>query len=271
MNKIIKKISYPFYKLATNIKMNIPYKQLGIKGCEMNRMRKEKGPLYTTLFGKKMKITNFFWYIHGLNEIFLDETYRFYSEKDTPLILDCGANIGLSTIYFKKLFPKSKIISFEADKNIAEILSSNLLSFGINDVKIVDKAVWTEDTILEFKSDGAVGGQIVKGEEGANKIKATRLKEYLNTEIDFLKIDIEGAEYDILMDCADRLINVKNIFIEYHSFLKNEQKLDEILLILKKSGFKYYIKEAWNNMPMPFVDNRKSHYDLQLNIFAYRL
>ncbi|NDV69040.1 FkbM family methyltransferase [Dysgonomonas sp. 25] len=268
----INKIIYPFYKFAVNIKTNKPYKKkLGINSSEMNRLRKESGPLSTFLFGKKIDITNFFWYIHGLNEIFLDETYRFHSKKETPLILDCGANVGLSAIYFKRLYPKAQVIAFEADQDIAKTLSSNLHSFGFDDVEIVSKAVWTANTTLEFMSDGAVGGQIVEGREGSTKIEAIRLRDYLEKEVDFLKIDIEGVEYDILKDCADKLINVKNLFIEYHSFLNNEQKLDEILLVLKKAGFKYYIKEAWNNMPMPFVDSHQSHYDLQLNIFAYRL
>ncbi|MFV0539037.1 MAG: FkbM family methyltransferase [Dysgonomonas sp.] len=247
------------------------YGPLGISHKEIKRLKKEQGEKKTSLLGKNISITNFFWYIHGLNEIFLDETYRFKSDKKSPLIIDCGANIGLSVIYFKRLYPDSEIIAFEADQNIADILASNLSNFGINDVKIESKAVWTANTILSFKSDGAVGGQIADDTEDTMKVEAIRLKDFLSSEVDFLKIDIEGVEYEVLKDCEDSLTNVKNIFIEYHSFLKNEQKLDEILHILKRAGFKYYIKEAWNNMPNPYIDSRKSHYDLQLNIFGYRL
>lgn len=247
------------------------YGPLGISQKEIKRLKKEQGEKKTSLFGKDISITNFFWYIHGLNEIFLDETYRFKSDKKSPLIIDCGANIGLSVIYFKRLYPESKVIAFEADQNIADILASNLGNFGIDDVKIESKAVWIANTILSFKSDGAVGGQIADDTEDTIKVDAIRLKDFLSSEVDFLKIDIEGVEYEILKDCENSLANVKNIFIEYHSFLKNEQKLDEILLILKQAGFKYYIKEAWNNMPNPYIDRRKSHYDLQLNIFGYRL
>lgn len=247
------------------------YTPLGITDKEIKRLKKEQGEKRTSLFGKNISITNFFWYIHGLNEIFLDETYRFKSDKKSPLIIDCGANIGLSVIYFKRLYPDSEIIAFEADQNIADTLASNLSNFGINDVKIEAKAVWTANTILSFKSDGAVGGQIADDTEDTIKVDAIRLKDFLSSDVDFLKIDIEGVEYEILKDCGDSLTNVKNIFIEYHSFLKNEQKLDEILLLLKQAGFKYYIKEAWNNMPNPYIDSRKSHYDLQLNIFGYRL
>lgn len=267
MMKIIKKV----LDRIADYRHNKIYRPLEIDNSEVVRLKRGLGKTETTLFNKKIEITNFFWYVHGLNEIFLEKTYQFNSKKENPLILDCGANIGLSAIFFKRLYPKAKVIAFEADTDIAKILKSNLHSFGFGDVEIVPKAVWTENTVLSFKSDGSVGGQISEEGEGTTKIDAVRLKDYLTSEIDFLKIDIEGVEYDVLIDCAENLVNVNNIFIEYHSFLKNEQKLDEILLILKKAGFKYYIKEAWNNMPVPYIDPRTSHYDLQLNIFGYRL
>lgn len=267
----MKKIFRRLYSIIADYKSNRAYKPLGVKNAEVRRLKRGSGSKRTTLFGVEIEITNFFWYLHGLNEIFLDKTYQFNSKNDTPVILDCGANIGLSAIFFKKLYPKANVIAFEADKEIAKTLASNLNAFGYNDVEVVAKAVWIENTTLEFKSDGSVGGQIVKDMPDSIKIEAVRLNDFLSSKVDFLKIDVEGVEYDLLKDCAANLINVDNIFIEYHSFLKDEQKLDEILLILKKAGFKYYIKEAWNNMPNPFTDSRKSHYDLQLNIFGYRL
>lgn len=268
---MIKKILKRIYRAVMNYKTDSSYMALDIRRSEARRLRKEKGSKKTSLYGKDIEITNFFWYRHGLNEIFLEQSYQFNSNKVNPIILDCGANTGLSVIFFKRLYPQAKITAFEADAEIANILQSNLHNFGYDDVTIIPKAVWTENTTLEFKSDGSVGGQIVQGGENTVKIEAIRLKEYLNTEVDFLKIDIEGVEYEVLKDCSENLVNVHNLFIEYHSFLKEEQMLDQILLMLKKAGFKYYIKEAWNNMPIPFVDNQKSHYDLQLNIFAYRL
>jgi len=88
-----------------------------------------------------------------------------------------------------------------------------------------------------------------------------------------LKIDIEGAEYEVLMDCRDSLLNVKNIFIEYHSFNISDQNLSEILQILQKNKFRYFIKSP-NNKDAPLI-NKKSKFnpamDLQLNIFGYKI
>src|SRR5687768_2021146 len=43
------------------------------------------------------------WFLHSVQEIFIDEVYRFRPSCANPLIIDCGANIGLSAIYFKGL------------------------------------------------------------------------------------------------------------------------------------------------------------------------
>ncbi len=88
--------------------------------------------------------------------------------------------------------------------------------------------------------------------------------------IDFLKIDIEGAEHKVIMDCAEELHRVDKMFIEYHSSPNSPQLLDEILKVVSNSGFRYYIKEASNNYSHPFIREKDVLYDLQLNIFCFR-
>jgi hypothetical protein len=89
--------------------------------------------------------------------------------------------------------------------------------------------------------------------------------------VDFLKLDIEGAEADVLEDCAPLLPIVCQLFIEYHSEPTKEQRLDRILSILRNAGFRVYLREAWDNLQYPFLPRRRRMvYDLQLNIFAYR-
>jgi hypothetical protein len=48
-------------------------------------------------------------------------------------------------------------------------------------------------------------------------------------EIDMLKLDIEGAEVDVIVDCLDRLHNIHNVLVEYHSFRWHKQRIDELL------------------------------------------
>ena len=212
-------------------------------------------------------------FIWQYKEIFVDGSYHFNCSAHIPIIFDCGANIGLSSLYFKKIFPRAIITAFEADPQIAEILDENLKNNDLHDVKIIKKAVWHEKGEIEFSTEGADGGSaFVEG----NKIKvgAVKLKDLLETagQIDFLKMDIEGAEVPVMMDCARSLLQVKNIFIEYHAYIGRPQELDIILKILSDAGFRYFLR-AEQDKKSPFVNRyfkNNKMMDLQTNIFAYR-
>lgn len=224
------------------------------------------------IFDKKIKMTDSFWYLHSLNELFIEQVYQFKSDKKNPYIIDCGSNIGLSILYFKKLFPEARVIGFEPDNDICAIAKSNLSQFAINDVDLQQKAVWINNEPLIFAKLGSLSGHFVdKESENTIKIETVRLKDYLQEPVDFLKIDIEGPEFDIIKDCKDDLKNVENIFVEYHSFAENPQMIGELLTYLKEAGFKLYIKEAWENMKNPYIEKKGPYFDLQLNIFGYRL
>ena len=146
-------------------------------------------------------------------------------------------------------------------------------SFGYNDVKIIQKALWNKEGEIIFSSEGADAGRLVDKREITDPItvEMTSLRGYLGRPVDFLKIDIEGAETVVIEDCADLLINVKNLFVEYHSFSDKEQKLDILLGILKKAGFRCYIYNFGVLSHHPF-EEKKTYLgmDTQLNIYACR-
>lgn len=231
---------------------------------------------WSELFGLKIKRINSYSYIHTIEGIFVEHLYRFSSSSDRPLVLDCGANIGLSTIYFKRLFPNARVVAFEPDAKIFSACRHNLDAFGFTDVELVNAAVWTSDGTLEFLPDNGLGGMVVESAASggqAYQVAAVDLKKYLTADVDFLKIDIEGSELAVLTDCSAHLPLVRNLFVEYHSRADRPQQLQELLAILTTAGFRYYIKHAWDYLTFPFVDHEKHRhvvYDLQLNIFAYR-
>lgn len=226
----------------------------------------------TLFLNRPFELTSPFWFMHGIDEIFIQEVYKYASYEQEPVILDCGANIGLSVIYFKRLYPKAKVIAFEPDPQIFSILSKNLAEYNYDDVEIVNAAVWNENATLTFESDGSVGGRIDSDKTTGNgiKVKSVRLRDYLTSHVDFLKIDIEGAEYEVLKDCKDLIGNVANLFIEYHVLPNQEQHLHDILDWVHAAGFKYYMREAWDNMKYPFMGDFKNLYQLQLNISCFK-
>jgi FkbM family methyltransferase len=189
-----------------------------------------------------------------------------------PEIIDCGANIGLSVIYLKQLFPDAKIIAFEPDGRNFDLLKRNVESFNLSDVEVRKEAVWIANGPVSFMSSGSMDSRIDNQPNTANPpVPGVRLKEYLNKKIDFLKIDIEGAEYQVLMDIGEDLKNAKNVFIEFHCLYEQLKELKEIFELLENNGFTYYIKEAYPIFQHPFIQNKDAQvpFDVQLNIFGF--
>lgn len=211
-------------------------------------------------------------FIWQFQEIFVDEIYKFKSRTDSPLIFDCGANVGTSCLYFKKIFPNARIKAFEPDPEISRVLSSNLKN--VKDVQVINKAIWINDNGVEISLEGADAASIY-GNKNKVKVDSVRLRDLIEVEekIDMLKIDIEGAEIDVIKDCRENLNKIENIFIEFHSFIYHKQELDVILQILTANNFRYFIKQPLDRN-IPFINKTNKNYperDLQLNIFAYKI
>ena len=230
-------------------------------------------PTETFFLQKKLKIIDNASYQFIKREIFDLEIYTFLSKKNSPYIIDCGANIGLSIIYFKKIFPDAEIIGFEPDGKVFDALEFNVKSFSLTDVTLIKKACWDEETILKFYSEGADGGRTAmdSDKDGIIEVETVRLRDFLNKKVDFLKIDIEGAEINVLKDSSDLLHYVDNLFVEYHSFVGMEQELPELLQIIKNAGFRTHITAPGLTSPHPFINlTVSSKMDNQLNIYCFR-
>ena len=220
-----------------------------------------------------------FHYHHGMafydtyKEVFETEIYKFNTNSSSPLIIDCGANMGVSVLFFSKNYPNAKIYAFEPDSTVLPFIEKNIKTYALNNVILSPKAVWNEETELTFYTDNGLGGRI--GMEYENQkpvfVSTVRLKDLLNQEVDMLKIDIEGAEYTVIKDCEEFLSNVKHIFLEYHSFYDDSQHLDEILNIFKRQGFRYHLRQSFSRSK-PFINKGLvcEKFDMAINVFSYR-
>lgn len=234
---------------------------------------KEKQEGEISLFEAKFYFHHGYSFHETFREIFENNIYEFKTDNLNPIIIDCGANMGLSILYFSKKYLNAEIIAFEPDEFVLPFLEKNIQSQNIRNVELFKSAVWTQETELEFYTDNGLGGRIGKeyNRQTPRIITAVRLRDFLDKPIEMLKIDIEGSEFAVLKDCEDLLFNVNHIFIEYHSFYDEEQHLEDILNIVKRQGFRYHLKESFSRKK-PFVDNKLvcERFDMAINIFAYK-
>ena len=228
----------------------------------------------TEILGSPLRLISNHAFVYLYEEIFGRGIYRFASKGATPVVLDCGANIGVSAIYFKQLYPKARVTCFEPSQAVFDVLVKNMKSFGFDDVKLVQRGVWNSETELLFAQDKqSTGGHVVSNGNGrgVERVKVVRLRDYLGEHVDLLKIDIEGAESVVLPDIADRLSNVDNIFVEFHSRVNQPQSFAEVIGVLSNSGFRLYMETGPRVAPQPFVHwSDHKGMDLLVNIFGVR-
>ncbi|EKD29072.1 MAG: methyltransferase FkbM family [uncultured bacterium] len=258
-----------YIKHLSNLIFNTEYRR---KYCCLEKIR--KCPRYTLiktdLFLHDIELIDSVSFLSMYSAIFEKEIYKFKSENQQVLIIDCGANIGLSTIYFKMKYPDSYIYAFEPDIKIFSVLKKNIEKFNFNNVQLINKALWSSESSMFFMEEGADAGRIVELEPNKTrqKVETVRLRNYLEKPINLLKIDIEGAETEVLIDCKDLLYNVNNIFVEYHSFINVPQTLHSILQILQNAKFRVHIQPGFCSSN-PFISQENYlGMDLQLNIFG---
>jgi FkbM family methyltransferase len=221
-------------------------------------------------------------YVDGMSlkwqywEIFVQKSYDFEAQREDPIIVDCGGNVGLSTIWFKHRYPKSEVTVFEADPAIAEVLSANLLALGLTDVQVVGSAVWTEAGRVSYASDPADSGRI-DPRHGEQVVDTVRLAEFITQPIDLLKLDIEGAEYAVIQDLCETgaISRVRRIVCEVHGRPENNVALADLLSGLAEHGFSYTVAAARSApdlpgdpepTPFPFAPDRK----FLLNLYAWQ-
>jgi FkbM family methyltransferase len=227
-----------------------------------------------TLSGYRIAYRRPYEILHTYKELFEKGIYQFSPPVNNPLIIDCGANIGLSVLYFKMLYPNAGIIAFEPDAGNFALLEKNVRNNNLTDVTLHNAAVWIHNDTIHFASSGSEASHIsAEPVVESVSVKAFRLADLLqqHSTVAFLKIDIEGAEEAVLKDCANSLDRVQNLFLEYHGKTKETQKLNTILGIIQNAGFSTYVQNAADLLSHPYISKTTGGlYDVQLNIFCFR-
>lgn len=211
------------------------------------------GPGQIELFGWKIDYVNGNTLPNFIDQLLVRKLNDFVTNNEAPLILDCGANIGLSVLHYKNLFPKSRIIAFEPDPLFAPALKQNVHQNNLADTKVIEAAVWSQNGTMPWISEGADGSRIIenyKDDSEAISVRTIDLKEYLDQEIDLLKLDIEGAEYAVVKHISNSLGMVKNIIVECHINQSTLVPFGDLLKILASAGFEVYFNTfgTWRDL-----------------------
>ena len=194
-------------------------------------------------------------FYYEYKDIFINQIYNFNSENDKPFIIDAGGCIGVSVLYFKLHYPKSKILVFEPDNSLYSVLKRNIVQNKLKDIELIKAGLGKNEGKYKFYSDGLDGGSIndINGSSTLVEVDIVRLSKYLTQPVDLLKMNIEGLESEVFEEIEDKLYFFKEIIFEYHCFNNLPQSLGNILNILDRNGFRYVVTDATNaKVPIPF-------------------
>ncbi|MGC8751827.1 FkbM family methyltransferase [Hydrotalea sp.] len=189
------------------------------KGIIILRLKQLRTPIY--LRANTSDIDVFF-------KIFVEEEYNFFLPANAEFIIDGGANIGLSALFFVIKYPNAKIVAIEPENSNYSILLKNIA--GYPNIIPMQKAIWHESTILSISNPlnmGNYGFMVTTNEADEisfNEISTITIpdiiKDYQQQSVDILKLDIEGAEMELFSNNAGWVESIHQIYIETHDWIK---------------------------------------------------
>jgi FkbM family methyltransferase len=232
--------------------------------------RREPGML--DIGGVMLKYADLHSFYHQARQIFGERLYDFECPAAAPIILDCGAHVGLASLFFKERYPDARIRAYEADAAIARMCAANLAAAGVDDIKLTTAAVWTHGDGVSFSASADDAGHVA--EEGT-RIPSVRLRDEIGQgPVELLKLDVEGAEFAILADCGDALHAVNRLIIEVHVFDPARTRVGPLLSLLEAQGFAYTLADLHHanwmppQTPTPFAVATTDKY--YFSVFAWR-
>ncbi len=158
-------------------------------------------------------------------QVFLKTEYALDLARQPRVIIDAGANIGLTSIYFTYRFPDARIIAIEPEATNFALLKKNISDYP--NISAVHAALWKQDTLLDLIDPGrghwGFQTQTRSDQDAENALHkvpgltvASIISQHRLDYVDLLKVDIEGSEQEVFEDASAWIDRIGVIIIELH-------------------------------------------------------
>ena len=228
------------------------------------KLTKKETIIFKTKNNIKLKIRVNSTDFMALTNVWIIEEYakEGFHIKNDDIVIDIGGHIGLFSIYAAEKCKSGKIFSFEPVKENFEMLKDNIAVNKIKNIFPENVAISNEKSkVTIFLSNDESGHGMYSKSSNSITIDAINLEEiYLKNNLkkcDFLKIDAEGAEFDILENISENMLKtISKIVIEYHIFNRNlTERLENIVEKFEKNGFKITKTPYSDTLGLLFLSN----------------
>ncbi len=170
----------------------------------------------------------------ALTEVFMKHPYdhsKFHPLGESPTTVDLGAHIGSFTVQTARAFPHARIVAVEASQATHKLLQKNIMLNNLTNVTAIHCAIAPEEGEVTLRVDpsrSVFSSRVASVGNSQGTIELTPactieslMEKYKLSQIDFLKCDIEGSEFDIFLNLPAHIWKrLKNVSLEYHLFQK---------------------------------------------------
>lgn len=186
---------------------------------------------------------NYITFYYLFNEIFCKCVY---APIAIDTYFDLGSNIGLAVLWYKFFNPDLCVTAFEPDRNNYKYLRKNIKANYLTDIRTYNIALSREKGTAEFYTiiddvQNLDSGLTLNQQFPYKRylVKTDKISRYIHGVADLVKIDIEGAEYDVFDDLfkTGKMRYIKNLIFEAHFFnMEQKMRLKRAIQKLKKTG-----------------------------------
>lgn len=193
--------------------------------------------------------------VHTINHIWNYDVYRKNIIKKGNIIFDIGANVGLYSVLSSRLVGDfGKVFSFEPSPDSFQLLKENIKLNNLKNVIAINKGVSNRKhtkKLFVYPADPKQNSFFKKSKmKNFIKVNCITLKEIIEKNkiksIDVLKMDCEGAEYEILFSSSDNVIKkIKRVVMEVHN--EKGHSINDLKIFLEKKGFKVEMGNSYGD------------------------
>ena len=227
------------YRPATRLRIIAGYTRLRLK------LALGMSPSTERFLGMTLHFADYRGLVFLVEEIFVSGQYVLEGAAVPERIVDGGSNIGLSVLFFRWRYPNARIDAFEADPETAMILRRNIEANHIEGVTVHALALSDRDGTATFeRGDGGPGSLVSRLAEGQDRtgsmaVPTAKLSTFVDSTVDLLKLDVEGAEAACLheLQAAGRLDLVRRMIVESHHQPGGESTLARVIETFERSGW----------------------------------
>lgn len=185
------------------------------------------------------------------NEVFEELEYDIDVNNDAPLIFDCGAHIGVASVFFATKYPDSKIVAFEPNPSSVVYFRHNTAKYlESKQIELHQVALGGKKAIVQIHPTQEAGSLLASTHFNYSgpsvPVQCHTLSSYLkdHAKIDLIKVDVEGAEWVIIQELIDSnsLGKIDNLIIEFHELPEESGKTDSFVTLISSHGFNHKIR-----------------------------